>query len=79
MDTNGSVTTPQNSDFQEHSKDSLESAAGEAQDQVSEERSMQKTMDPELHSRTSEIREHSQKLRSIERVTDEETSGNIVH
>ena len=36
-------------------------------------------MEPELHSKTSEYREHSQKLRSSEKVTDEETSRNIVH
>ena len=41
VDTKGGVTTPQNSDFQEHSKNSLESAAGEAQEQVSEQRSAQ--------------------------------------
>ena len=79
VDTNGSVTTPQNSDFREHSKNLLESAAGEAQEQVSEQRSIKKTMDPELHSRTSEYREHSQKLWSSEKATDEETSRNIVH
>ena len=36
-------------------------------------------MDPEPHNRTSEYREHSQKLRSSEKATDEETSRNIVH
>ena len=37
-------------------------------------------MDSEPHSRTSECREHSQKLRSSEKTTDEEeTSRNIVH
>ena len=36
-------------------------------------------MDPELHSKTSEYREHSQKSRSSEKATDEETSRNIVH
>ena len=79
VDTNGSVTTPQNSDFREHSKNSLESAAGEAQEQVSEQRSVKQTMDPELHSRISEYREHSQKSRSSEKATDEEMSRNIVH
>ena len=79
VDTNGSVTTPQNSDFREHSKNSLESTAGEAQEQISEQRSVQKTMDSESHSRTSECREHSQKSQSSEKATDEETSRNIVH
>ena len=40
---------------------------------------MKKMMDPELHSRTREYREHSQKSRSSEKTTDEETSRNIVH
>ena len=79
MDTNESATTQQNSDFQEHSKNSLENAAGEAQEEVGEQRSVQKTMDPELHSRTSEYSEHSQKSQSSEKETDEETSSNIVH
>ena len=79
VDKNGSVMTPQNSDFREHSKKLLESAAGEAQEQVSEQRSMKKTMDPELHSRTSEYREHSQKSRRSEKVIDEGTSRKIVH
>ena len=36
-------------------------------------------MDPELHSRTSENREHSQKSWRSERGIDEETSRNMVH
>ena len=36
-------------------------------------------MDPELHSRTSKYREHSQKLRGSEKVIDEETSRTNVH
>ena len=80
-DTRGScVTAPQNSDFREHSINLLESAAGEAQEQTSKQRSVQKTMDSEPHSITSECREHSQKSRSSEKTTDEEeTSRNIVH
>ena len=79
VDTNGSVTISQNSDFREHSKHSLESAAGEAQEQASEQRSVKKTMDLELHNRTSEYREHSQKSRSSEKPTGEETSRKTVH
>ena len=79
VDTKVSVTTPQNSDFREHSRNLLESAAGEASDQVSEQRSMEKMMDPELHSRTSECREHSQNSRNSEKTADEETSRKIVH
>ena len=79
VDAKGSVMTPQNSDSQEHSRNSLESAAGEALHQVNEQRSMEKMMDPELHSRTSEYREHSQKSQRREKVIDEETSRKIVH
>ena len=53
----------QNSDSREHSRNSLESAAGEAQERGSEQRSVKKMMKPELHSKTSEYREHSQNLR----------------
>ena len=79
VDINGSVTTPQNSDSQEHSKKLLESAAGEASDQVSEQRSVEKMMDPELHNTTSEYREHSQNSQNSEKTADEETSREIVH
>ena len=48
MDTNESVMASQNSDVREHSKNSLESAAGGASDQVSEQRIVEKTMDLEL-------------------------------
>ena len=70
----------QDSDVREHSKHLLESAAGEAQEQASEQRSVQKRRwISELHNRTSEYREHSQKLQSSEKATDEETSRKIVH
>ena len=79
VDTKESVKTPQNRDFREHSKNSVESAADEAQEQASEQRSVKKMMDPELHGRISEYREHSQKSRSSEKMTDKEMSRNIVH
>ena len=60
----------QNSDSREHSRNSLESAAGEAQERVSEQRSVKKMMNPELHSKTSENREHSQESRSSEHVEE---------
>ena len=41
MDTNESVMTPQNSDFREYSKTSLENVVGEAQEEVGEQRSVQ--------------------------------------
>ena len=75
MDTNGNAMAPRNSDFQEHSKNLLESAVGEAQENVSEQRSIQKMVDPEARNRTSQYREHSQKLR----LSDKETSTKIVH
>ena len=74
VDTNGSAMTPQNSDFQEHSKNLLESAAGEVQEQISEQRSVKKMMDPELRSKTSEYREHSQNSRKKQAGAD---IGNI--
>ena len=79
VDTNGSVTTSQNSNFREHSKNLQESAAGKALEQASQQRSMKKTMNLERHDKTSEYREHSQKSRSSEKMTDEETSRKAVH
>ena len=79
VNTEDSVTAPQNSDFREHSRNSLESAVGEAQERVSEQRSVKQALDPELHSNASEYREHSQKSRNSEKSTNVETSGNIVH
>ena len=79
VNTKRSVMAPQNSDFQEHSRNSLESAAGEAQERVSEQRSVKQALDPELHSNASEYREHSQKSRNSGKSTDEETSRNTVH
>ena len=78
VDTNGSVMTSQNSNFREHSKSSLESAAGEALEQASEQRSVKKTMDLELHNRTSKYREHSQKSQNSKKTAAEETSRKIV-
>ena len=75
VDTKQCVMTSQTSDFREHSKNSLESVAGEVPQQASEQRSVEKAMDPEVHKRTSEYREHSQKSRS----SDEETSTKTVH
>ena len=63
MDVNTGVMTPQNSDFREHSRNSLISAVGEAQERVSEQRSVKQVLDPELHSNASEYREHSQNSR----------------
>ena len=67
----------QNNDFREHSKNLLESAAGEAQEQVSEQISVQKMMDLEQHDKTCECREHSQKSRSSDKETSTKTASNI--
>ena len=64
VNTEESVTAPQNSEFREHSRNLLESAAGEAPELVSEQRSVKQTLDSELHSNASEYREHSQKSRN---------------
>ena len=63
MDVNieDSVTAPQNSNFREHPRNSLESAAGEAQERVSEQRSLKQALNSKLHNNASEYREHSQK------------------
>ena len=79
VETKRNMTVSQNSDFREHSKNSLESVAGEAPQQASEQRSVQKAMDPEVHKRTSEYREHSRNSQSGEKVTDEKTSRKTVH
>ena len=54
VNTEESVTAPQNSEFREHSRKLLESAAGEAPELVSEQRSVKQVLDLELHSNTSE-------------------------
>ena len=59
VETKRNMMVSQNSDFQEHSKNLLESVAGEALQQASEQRSVEKVMDPEVHKRTSQYREHS--------------------
>ena len=79
VNTKRSVLAPQNSDLREHSRNSPESAAGEAQERVSEQRSAKQVLDSKLHSNASEHREHSQKSQNSGKLTDVETSGNIVH
>ena len=56
----------------------LENAAGEAQQQVSEQRSVKPALDSELHSNASEYREHSQKLRNSGKPTDMEKPRKLV-
>ena len=78
VDTKCSVIAPRNSDFREHSRNSLESVAREAQKRVRDQRSLKQALDSELHSNTSEYREHSQKSRDNGKPTDEETPGKLV-
>ena len=50
VNTEDSVMAPQNSDFRKHSRNSLESAAGEAQEQVSEQRSVKQALNSKLQA-----------------------------
>ena len=63
VNTEDCVTEPRNSEFQKHSRNSLENVAGEAQERVQDQRSLKQALDSELLSNTSEYREHSQNLR----------------
>ena len=69
----------QNSDSREHSRNSLESVAGGASDRMNQQRSVGKTIGPRLLKGTSKYREFSQKSRSDEKDTGEETSRKLVH
>ena len=77
-DVNRGVMTPLNSDFPEHSRNSLESTAGEAPELVSEQRSVKQALNSELHSNVSEDREHSQKSRNSGKLTDVDTPRKLV-
>ena len=55
VNTKDSMTAPQNSNFREHSRNSLESAAGEAPELLSGQRSVKQALDSELHSNASEL------------------------
>ena len=74
VNTEDSVTVPRNSDFREHSRNSLESVAGEAQVQSWDQRNLEKVLDSELHSNTSEYREHSQKSQDNGKPIDKESA-----
>ena len=67
--------TPLNIDFREHSRNSLENAAGEELQLVGEQRSQKQALDSELHSKVSEYREHSQKSRDNGKQTAAETAN----
>ena len=78
VNTEESVMAPQNSDFREHSRNLLDSTAGEAPELVSEQRSVKQALDLELHSNASKYREHSQKSRNSGKPTDVETPRKLV-
>ena len=72
------VTEPRNSDFREHSRNSLENAAGEALELVNEQKSVKQALDSELPSNTSKYREHSQKSLNSRKPTDVETARKLM-
>ena len=72
------VTVPRNSDFREHSRNSLQGVAGEAQVQLRDQRSLEKALDSELHSNISEYREHSQKSQDNGKTTDKDSAATRV-
>ena len=74
VNTEDGVTMSQNSDFREHSRNLLESVAGEAQVRSRDQRNLDKVLDSELHSNTSEYREHSQKSQDNGKPTDKESA-----
>ena len=77
VNTEDCVTVPRNTDFQEHSRNSLENAAGEELELVSEQRSLKQALDSKLHSNTSKYREDSQKSRDNGKPTRVETPGKL--
>ena len=69
--------------FRELSRHSLESAAGEALERESEQRSVRQALNSKLHSNASECREHSRKSRDSGKPTDVEmprklTKGTLI-
>ena len=78
VDTKCSVIATRNSDFREHSRNSLESVAGEALERESEHTIVRQGLNSKLHSNASECREHSQKSRDSGKPTHVETPGKLV-
>ena len=73
-DVNTSGMTPQNSEFRELSRNSLESAAGEALERESEQRSVRLALNSKLHSNASECGEHSHKSQDNGKPTDKDSA-----
>ena len=76
-------TSGMNSEFRELSRNSLESAAGEALERESEQRNVRHALNSKLHSNASECGEHSRKSRDSEKPTDVEmprklTKGTLI-
>ena len=78
VNTEDCVIEPRNSEFREHSRNLLESVAGEAQERESKQRSVRQALNSKLHSNASECREHSKKSRDSGKPTDVETPGKLV-
>ena len=76
VNTGGMI--PENSNSREHSRNSPESEAGEAQERVSEQISVKQALNTKLHSNASEYREHSQKSWDSGKPIDVETPGKLV-
>ena len=69
---------PQNSEFRERLRNSLESVVGEAQVRESNQRSVRQALNSKLHSNASECREHSQNSRDSGKLTDVGTPEKVV-
>ena len=78
MTISKSVIAIQNSEFREHSKKSLESAAGEALGQNNHQGIVKMTVNSEPHKKTSECREHFQKSRISEVTAVVKQAGEVV-
>ena len=72
VNTEYCVTEPRNSEFREHSGNSLESVAGETLEREGEQRIVRQGLNSKLHSNASECREHSKKSRDSGKPTDVE-------
>ena len=78
VNTEDCVMATQNNNFREHSRKSLQSVAGEAQVRLRDQRSLEKALDSELHSNTSEYKEHSQKSQDNGKSTDKKKPRKMV-
>ena len=65
-------------EIMDDSRNSLEKAAGEALELVSEPKGVKETLDSELASNTSEYREHSQESQESRKLTDVEMARKLV-